>query len=68
MEREQLRALVEAILLTARGPVTSDAVVEALAEERVTAEDFNSVVEAIASWGGPTTASASSARPAAGAA
>ena len=51
MEREVLGALVEAILLTARGPVTSEAVVEAFAEDGVTAEEFNTMVEAIAvSW------------------
>lgn len=51
MERELLGALIEAILLTARGPVTTEAVVEALAEDGVTAEEFNSAVEAIAvSW------------------
>ncbi len=51
MERELLAALAEAILLTARGPVTTEAVVEARAEDGVTAEEFNAVVEAIAaSW------------------
>ena len=54
MEREQLHALIESILLTARGPVTSDAVVEALADDGVTTEDFNAVVEAIAAaWERP---------------
>lgn len=54
MEREQLRALVEAILLTARGPVTSDAVVEALAEDGVTAEEFAAVMDIVAAaWDRP---------------
>jgi len=54
VEREQLHALIESILLTARGPVTSDAVVEALADDGVTVEEFNAVVEAIAAaWERP---------------
>lgn len=47
MDPDQLRAVVEAILLTARGPVTRDAVVEALADEGVAAEAFDATVEAL---------------------
>ena len=38
MKPDELRALVEAILFTARGPVTVDAVVESLADKEITAE------------------------------
>ena len=44
MERDELRAVVEAILLTATGPVTTEALVEALADEAISADDVNAVV------------------------
>jgi segregation and condensation protein B len=50
MERDALHALVEAVLLTARGPVTADAV--SLATEREVSEDEVDAVirELAASW------------------
>ena len=54
MKPDQLRSLVEAILFTAHGPVTVDAVVEALADESVGAEAVTEVIEAIAAdWDRP---------------
>ena len=47
MEAELLRDVVEAVLLTARGPVRVDAVREALSEEGVSRGEVESVVEAI---------------------
>lgn len=54
MRSDELTALAEAILLTARGPVTTEAAVEALAEEGVTAEAFDAAVSALAAvWDRP---------------
>ena len=44
MERDQLRALMEAILLTARGPVTADSVVETLGGKETSIEDVDAVL------------------------
>jgi len=55
MERDQLRALMEAILLTARGPVTADSVVETLGEKEASADDVDGVLEQLkAEWDQPS--------------
>ncbi len=55
MERDQLRALMEAILLTARGPVTADSVVETLGEKETLVEDVDVVLaELQADWDRPS--------------
>jgi len=54
MDNETLAALVEAILLTARGPVTSDGIVEAIGAGETTPEDVESVLDEIrATWDHP---------------
>ena len=51
MESELLRALAESILLTAKGPVMVEALVEALGEQDITAEVVEGVIiELQASW------------------
>jgi segregation and condensation protein B len=47
MGPDELTAVVEAILLTARGPVTVDAVVEALADPEITPERVGEVLEGL---------------------
>ena len=55
MERDQLRALMEAILLTARGPVTADSVVETLGEKGTSVDDVDGVLEEFkAEWDQPS--------------
>jgi len=54
VERDPLMALAEAILLTARGPVTVEAVVEALAEKEITVDAVESVFNHLAEgWNRP---------------
>jgi segregation and condensation protein B len=47
MEPEQLRALVEAVLLTARGPVTAGAVSESLNDSEITTETIDQAFESL---------------------
>ena len=51
MDSELLRAVAEAILLTAKGPVMVEAVAEALGEQELTAEGVEEVISELqASW------------------
>jgi len=54
MNSDLLRSIAEAILLTARGPVTTEAVVEALADEGITSAELADTVAALtAAWDRP---------------
>jgi len=54
MERDSLRALAEAVLLTARGPVAVDAMVEALADKEITEEAVTAIFDDLAqAWDRP---------------
>jgi len=54
MESEDLAAVVEAILLTARGPVTPDGIVEAIGAGETTVAEVDSVLDQIrATWDKP---------------
>ena len=55
MERDRLRALMEAILLTAKGPVVADTVVEAIGEKTIDVNEIEAVLDEIQkSWGRPS--------------